>query len=59
MIAKNLLLCFSAASVGVVYSASATASVADAITEIATQSRYLADAANGMTPQSRGLSLGA
>jgi hypothetical protein len=44
MTIKNLLLFFAAVSFGVVYSAPATASVADAITEIATQSRHLADA---------------
>jgi hypothetical protein len=44
MTIKNLLLCFAAVNFGVVYSVPATGSVEDAITEIATQSRHLADA---------------
>jgi hypothetical protein len=44
MTIKNLLLCFATVSFGFVYSAPGTTSVADAITEIATQSRHLADA---------------
>jgi tetratricopeptide (TPR) repeat protein len=43
MTIKNLL-CFAAVNFGVVYSVPATGSVEDAITEIATQSRHLADA---------------
>jgi tetratricopeptide (TPR) repeat protein len=44
MTVKNLLLCLAAVTFGVAYSAPATASVADAITEVASKSRHLADA---------------